>query len=279
MDEDKIAEPEKSVDAEAGPAKGPGPSGTPTLSGEKAAESAEDEETAAADAEAGEAAGTAAGEAAGTAAEDEERAEEELAEEKAVEEPAAEEDGGVEVERETVALAAPETEPEAEPEAEPEPAAAFAHAPTSGGVRHVGDETLSELDEAEEPEEAEEAPAAGIDRRPDVLSWVLTPVLVLVLGPLLAGAVAVLVATSETGYPALCRSAAADNRCEEVVLRMAGQHAVAFVVGWALVWALPWWRGLRAYRIALGVLVVLLLVAAPLRLVSTMDYDSVLGLP
>lgn len=62
------------------------------------------------------------------------------------------------------------------------------------------------------------------------------------------------------------------NQCEETLLGLATEHVVTFAVGWLLLWAVPWWRGVRRYRYALAVLVALVLIAAPLRLLFTADY-------
>jgi hypothetical protein len=81
--------------------------------------------------------------------------------------------------------------------------------------------------------------------------------------------VGLFVAEGATDYPSICASVRLDNRCEETVLRMAAQHAVAFLVCWLILWAIPWWRGLRTYRIWLAVATALILVAVPLRLIAT----------
>nr|WP_296066776.1 hypothetical protein [uncultured Actinoplanes sp.] len=40
---------------------------------------------------------------------------------------------------------------------------------------------------------------------------------------------------------------------------------------------MPWWRGLRPYRIGLAVVITVVLIAVPLRLMGTVDYQSVMG--
>jgi hypothetical protein len=57
---------------------------------------------------------------------------------------------------------------------------------------------------------------------------------------------------------------------------MAAQHTVAFGIGWLLLWVLPWRRNLRAYRIGLAVVIVAILLAAPLRLFASVDYQALL---
>jgi hypothetical protein len=51
-------------------------------------------------------------------------------------------------------------------------------------------------------------------------------------------------------------------------------HARFFLAGWLLLWAVPWWRRLRPYRIAAAVVVGLVLVAAPLRLLGSVSLDG-----
>ncbi|MEU8817459.1 hypothetical protein [Actinoplanes sp. NPDC048796] len=86
------------------------------------------------------------------------------------------------------------------------------------------------------------------------------------LAPAPALSIGVLVARDATDYPALCGTTFAENGCSETILAMVARHARLFAVGWLLLWALPWWRGLRPYRIWWAVAVTAVLVAAPLRL-------------
>jgi L-cystine uptake protein TcyP (sodium:dicarboxylate symporter family) len=108
----------------------------------------------------------------------------------------------------------------------------------------------------------------GLNRSRDLGGWLLTPVVALVVGPAVAASVGILQAlfTGVGDQAALCESAAADNRCEEVTLVVIGQHATLFGVLWLLLWLVPWWRGLRSARIALAVVACLVLVALPLRM-------------
>jgi hypothetical protein len=140
--------------------------------------------------------------------------------------------------------------------------AAFAHAPTGAppGLVAAADDDLQEPD----------------GRRNDFLWWLLTPISVLLAAPLVVLGTTFLVALTNDGYPAICQDAAPDNMCEEVVLRMAAQHTVAFGIGWLLLWVLPWRRNLRAYRIGLAVVIVAILLAAPLRLFASVDYQALL---
>lgn len=145
---------------------------------------------------------------------------------------------------------------ELQDEAHPAGDAAYAHAPTSA-ESHFFAEDDYDVEDAE---------------RSDFLWWLLTPLSVLLFAPLFAVGTTFLVALIDTGYPAICQDAALDNGCEEVVLSMATEHTIAFGIGWLALWALPWRRRLRPYRIALAVVVVLILLAVPLRLLATVDY-------
>jgi hypothetical protein len=106
------------------------------------------------------------------------------------------------------------------------------------------------------------------DRRRDRTGWLTTPLVTLVLAPALAISIGILVAESSTAYPGICQAAAATNGCEETVSSMLVLHARIFAAGWLLLWALPWWRGLRAIRIGAAVALGAVLLAAPLRLVD-----------
>ncbi|GIF21965.1 hypothetical protein BJ973_002290 [Actinoplanes tereljensis] len=148
---------------------------------------------------------------------------------------------------------------------------AFAHAPTGRGVvddfppagaypevPEGGDEFDEDLDEDEV--------VTGFDRRPDIAGWLITPIATLLIAPLLAGVLTFFVAEMTDDSPGICRSALADNRCEETVLRMVAQHTFAFLILWVVLWALPWWRGLRWYRVWFAVAATAVLLVAPLRL-------------
>ena len=102
----------------------------------------------------------------------------------------------------------------------------------------------------------------------DLPGWIATPLVTLVLAPALAISLSILVAESSTTYPTICEAAAATNGCQETVYGMIALHARFFLAGWLLLWAVPWWRRLRPYRIAAAALVALVLIAAPLRLLG-----------
>ena|SRR5689334_7234857 len=108
-----------------------------------------------------------------------------------------------------------------------------------------------------------------LPRRRDVAGWLVTPLLTLVAGPVLAGLVGigVIAGQDQNNPPAVCQSAAA-NGCEEATLRVLAEHAVLFAALWAALWLVPWWRGLRGVRVALAVLAIVVLVMGPMRLDS-----------
>jgi hypothetical protein len=129
-------------------------------------------------------------------------------------------------------------------------------------------------EDASVDEEDEEPRPAGFDKRTDVYYWILVPMSTLVLGPALAATVMFFVALSARNYPSICAAVRLSNGCEETVLRMAAWHAFAFLVGWVLLWAVPWWRGLRTYRLWFAVALALILIAIPLRLIATIHLGT-----
>jgi hypothetical protein len=112
-------------------------------------------------------------------------------------------------------------------------------------------------------------PTAGLNRHRDLRGWLITPVLTLLLAPSVTASIGILVAEDSTSYPRLCDAVASTNGCQEIILAMFAVHARIFLIGWLLLWALPWWRGLRSYRIGLAVVVSVVLLAAPLRLLTS----------
>jgi hypothetical protein len=126
-------------------------------------------------------------------------------------------------------------------------------------------------DEDDDYRDDEDEQQAGFDKRPDVFSWIVTPVTTLFVGPGLAASIGLFVAERAKNYPRVCAPVRLANGCEETLLRMAAEHAVAFLFFWLLLWAMPWWRGLRAYRIGLAVVTALILIAVPLRLIASIQ--------
>ncbi|MDT0528168.1 hypothetical protein RM555_04065 [Micromonospora sp. DSM 115977] len=109
-----------------------------------------------------------------------------------------------------------------------------------------------------------------MDRRRDVAGWLVTPLFTLVAAPVLA-CIAGMVASPEGGAnrtPALCEKAVAENMCEETTLGVIGLHVAISGAMWLLLWAIPWWRGLRTLRVALAVIATVVLVLLPVRMVA-----------
>ncbi|GAA2658416.1 hypothetical protein [Paractinoplanes durhamensis] len=162
--------------------------------------------------------------------------------------------------------------------------AVFAHAPTTGRADGLADFPVDAdypyagaypdvpeagVDDLDEDDFETEPVIVGFDRRPDFGWWLGTPIFTLVLAPMLAGVLTFFVSALSAGYPRICLGVEAENGCEEAVLRMAGEHTVVFLALWLGLWALPWWRGLRRYRIVLAAAAFAVLLFAPLRLLGT----------
>jgi hypothetical protein len=137
--------------------------------------------------------------------------------------------------------------------------------------------TVTVTDEGTD-EGTEALDTAGPGRRRDLRGWIAVPLVTIVLAPALAVSIGTMVAVSSDSYPRICDAAAATNGCEEIVFSTFAFHARIFLVGWLLLWALPWWRGLRPYRIAAAVGVGWALVAAPLRLVSPSSFEGLFSM-
>jgi hypothetical protein len=117
-----------------------------------------------------------------------------------------------------------------------------------------------------------EAPRAALDRRRDRRGWLLTPAVTLLVAPALTASIGILTVADSDAYPRICSPVLAENGCQEAIFGMFVLHARIFAVGRLLLFALPWWRGLRPYRIWLAVAVSAILLAAPLGL---MDWSAV----
>jgi hypothetical protein len=121
---------------------------------------------------------------------------------------------------------------------------------------------MSELDTAQLPR------TGWLDRRRDLAGWLLTPLITFVVAPLTAGIVGVVVLLTG-GYgrtPVICGSALAHNGCEETTYGILDEHIIFFVTVWLLLWAVPWWRGLRPVRVLLAIVAFAVLIAAPIRM-------------
>lgn len=155
----------------------------------------------------------------------------------------------------------PETE---KPEDEEEPAASAVD----------GDLPEGGVPEDEVPEDEEgAAPARGLsrwtsDRRPDLVSYLLVPVVTLFAAPMLVAVLGLAILGSGSEPPSVCDEVRAVNGCEELTLSLVSAHVLGFLVFWAALWVLPWWRGLRLPRLLLAVASGLVLFAAVLRMAA-----------
>lgn len=107
----------------------------------------------------------------------------------------------------------------------------------------------------------------AIDRHRDVAAWVTTPVVTLLVGPVVGFCTVAALSGLRTS-PMLIDCTGGDNGCYQGQTSAIAHHVVAFLIGWLLLWCLPWWRGLRRVRILVAVLTVLPLVLLPIRLLG-----------
>jgi hypothetical protein len=108
-----------------------------------------------------------------------------------------------------------------------------------------------------------------VDRGRDLAGWLITPVVTLVLALAVTGIMLLLLVGTSSLYPSVCDGVEAVNGCGEKVRDLLVLHFRIFAVGWVLIWAIPWWRGLHKFRIALAVLAGLALTSAPVQLAGT----------
>ncbi|WP_433387587.1 hypothetical protein [Micromonospora sp. KLBMP9576] len=105
-----------------------------------------------------------------------------------------------------------------------------------------------------------------LDRRRDLAGWLLTPLVTLLVTPVLAGCTAMVALLGADQPPALCEQVRPENGCEEATLTLLGAHLVVAAGMWLLLWLLPWWRGLRVPRVLLAVVAAGVVIAVPLRM-------------
>ncbi|MET8118811.1 hypothetical protein [Micromonospora sp. NPDC005291] len=117
-----------------------------------------------------------------------------------------------------------------------------------------------------ETDDAGSGRANWLDRRRDLAGWVLTPLVTLVVTPVLAGCTAMVTVLGADQPPALCEAVRSENGCEEATLTVLGAHLAVAAGMWLLLWLVPWWRGLRVPRVLLAVAVAGVVIAVPLRL-------------
>jgi hypothetical protein len=123
-----------------------------------------------------------------------------------------------------------------------------------------------------------EEDTARLDRSRDLRGWMTAPLVTLGLAPALTISIGILVAESSTAYPEVCDAAATTNGCQETIFAILTLQSRIFFAGWLLLWALPWWRGLRRYRNWAAVAVGAVLIAAPLRFVSAATLDGMFSM-
>ncbi|MDI6103692.1 hypothetical protein QLQ12_34270 [Actinoplanes sp. NEAU-A12] len=126
-----------------------------------------------------------------------------------------------------------------------------------------GDETVAEA----EPRAGGIA-AWGADRRRDLLAYIGVPLVTLFAAPALVLFWGIVILGSSSESPAICDGVRAVNGCEELTWRVIRVHVLGFLGLWALLWALPWWRGLRRPRVLLALAAGVVLFAGLLRLAA-----------
>ncbi|GID93391.1 hypothetical protein Adi01nite_28030 [Amorphoplanes digitatis] len=141
------------------------------------------------------------------------------------------------------------------------PVDAGAEAATGSDV--PGDETLAET----EPQ-ARGIAAWGTDRRRDLLAYICVPLVTLFAVPTLVLFWGIAILGNSTGTPAICDGVRAVNGCEEATWAVIRVHVLGFLGLWALLWALPWWQGLRTPRVLFAAAAGAFLFAGLLRLAA-----------
>ncbi|SDT72687.1 hypothetical protein SAMN04489716_6469 [Actinoplanes derwentensis] len=129
-----------------------------------------------------------------------------------------------------------------------------------------GDEADEALPEAEP--EARGIAAWGSDRRRDLLAYIGVPLGTLFAAPALVLFWGIVILGSSTSSPAICDGVRVVNGCEEATWLVIRVHVLGFLGLWALLWVLPWWRGLRTPRALLALTSGVFLFAGLLRLAA-----------
>ena len=127
----------------------------------------------------------------------------------------------------------------------------------------------ADADELDRDTEAAEIERIGwLDRRRDLVAWLVTPLATLIFAPMAAGALGLFLWQQGDldKSPAICKAVLADNGCEETTLSMLGEHLVFFGAAWLLLWLVPWWRGLLLPRVALALAVSAILIDVPIQM-------------
>jgi hypothetical protein len=123
--------------------------------------------------------------------------------------------------------------------------------------------------------------ASRIDRTRDLANWLTVPFVTLIAGPLLAVCTGVvLTLLSHAGVSSLTENACTSTEgnvgldCYAAETALIQRHLAAFLIGWLLLWCLPWWRGLRRARLLIAALSVLPLVLLPLEMLQLHTPDG-----
>ncbi|GIF38624.1 hypothetical protein [Actinoplanes xinjiangensis] len=106
------------------------------------------------------------------------------------------------------------------------------------------------------------------DRRRDRLGYISVPVVTLFAAPVLVAFWGIVILGSDSYAPSMCDNVRAVNGCEELTWGVIRVHVLGFLGVWALLWVLPWWRGLRQPRVLLALLSGAVLFAAVLRMAA-----------
>jgi hypothetical protein len=148
---------------------------------------------------------------------------------------------------------------------------ADAHAGALGAGDGAGN--LGSDDEGDEELEEFEERGWGLarwttDRRRDLLAYIAVPVVTLFAAPMLVIFWGIVILGSGNGAPSMCDEVRAVNGCEELTWSLIRAHVLGFLGLWALLWALPWWRGLRQPRVMLALASGAVLFVALLRMAA-----------
>jgi hypothetical protein len=90
------------------------------------------------------------------------------------------------------------------------------------------------------------------DRRRDLLAYIAVPVVALFAAPALVAFLGIAILGSTSEAPSMCDEVRVVNGCEELTWSLIRAHVLGFLGLWALLWVMPWWRGLRTPRVLLA---------------------------
>jgi hypothetical protein len=141
------------------------------------------------------------------------------------------------------------------------------------GVAEAGTAETGAADAGDDDYEEAEGRPRGLqrwmsDRRRDLLGYISVPVVTLFAAPVLVAFWGIVILGSDSYAPSMCDNVRAVNGCEELTWGVIRVHVLGFLGVWALLWVLPWWRGLRQPRVLLALLSGAVLFAAVLRMAA-----------